>query len=177
MNRNVWWWVVLAFVFSACADLMRAEGACAKTPEAALLAVSQGASTQAPFAGQGYRVESVHHDLVLQRNWAVVRSCDHPEWPAFTLSTHLAAQHSAASLMAERASEELPVVRAGDLVRLWRTDGDAHIEMIATAEQSGAIGTRVRVRMVVPPSEEGQPDGVRYLAGVVRGPESVELRP
>jgi len=134
--------------------------------------------------GHGYRVQAVRWDPLLQQSWAVIRSCDHQERPSMTMRTELPATKLAVlstmfpvSSMA-RGDAGVPIVRAGDVVRLWKSESHAHIELMGTAEENGGVGTRVRVRLAAPKDNGGlygQP--TQYLAGVVRGPADVELEP
>ncbi|WP_263384267.1 hypothetical protein [Granulicella arctica] len=157
------------------------RGLCASTPAAAL--VDARRSNEASATGlaemHGYRVEAVRWDPLLRRGWAVIRSCDHLDRPAITIPTDLPVVHAEAGLFTAgvRASAALPIVRAGDLVRLWKSERFAHIEMMGTSEENGAIGARVRIRLATPRDLEGQTSAPQYLAGVVRGPADVEMEP
>jgi hypothetical protein len=161
---------------SAAVDLVR--GACARTPAAALLAAKNESATNAlPLAeAHGYRVESIRWDPLLRQSWAVIRSCDHPEQPSMTrlMDSSVPMVRAVSTL---RPYAALPIVRAGDMVRLWRSERYAHIEMVAISEENGAVGTRVRVRLATPRDMEGQFGQPQYLAGVVRGPADVEMEP
>ena len=66
------------------------------------------------------------------------------------------------------------VVRAGETVRAWRQDGMTSIETSGVAEQSGAAGTRIQVRLLRR-DLDGQ-DVERHVSGVVDGVGSVELQ-
>jgi hypothetical protein len=151
-------------------------GACANTPAAALLAAkgTPGRIVPALAEARGYRVGSVRWDPLLRQSWAVIESCDHRERPSVTM---LMDEPALSSVSVEQPSVTMPIVRAGDLVRLWRNDRYARIEMIATAEENGAVGTRVRVRLATPTNADGQVSQPRYFAGVVRGPADVEMEP
>jgi hypothetical protein len=149
---------------------------CASTPAAAMLAAAQSApvSNLLPET-DGYRVEEVRWDPFLRRQWAVIQRCGHAGQPSFMVRTELEAQSSSKKFLALRHDVALPVVQAGDLVRLWKRDGSAQIQLIATAEENGALGGRVRVRLAGLPDADGQSGQPRYLAGVVRGPADVEM--
>jgi len=161
-------------------------GACASSPQAALRAMRVGDSA---FAGSevqrhGYQVQAVRWDPLLQQSWAVIRSCDHLERPALMMRTDLPiTKPSVLSTLFPVSSTAgwsagVPIVRAGDVVRLWKSESYAHIELMGTAEENGGVGTRVRVRLAAPKDRDGlYGQSPQYLAGVVRGPADVELEP
>lgn len=65
-------------------------------------------------------------------------------------------------------STRLPAIRAGDLVRLWRLDGNVRLEMAVVSLEYGRVGQIVHLRRL------GQ---TALLAGVVVGEDSAELIP
>lgn len=65
-------------------------------------------------------------------------------------------------------STMLPAIRAGDLVRLWRLDGNVRLEMAVVSLEYGRVGQIVHLRRL------GQ---TALLAGVVVGEGSAELIP
>jgi hypothetical protein len=65
-------------------------------------------------------------------------------------------------------STTVPVIRAGDLVRLWSSDGNVRLEMAAVSVEYGRVGQIIHVRRM------GQ---TALLAGVVVGEDSAELIP
>jgi hypothetical protein len=172
--------VVSLYWLAVCGATLHAAGVCASSPTAALRAMRAGDSVFAgsEAQGHGYRVQAVRWDPLLQQSWAVIRSCDHLERPALTMRTELPITKPAVlSSMAGRFAG-VSIVRVGDVVRLWKNESYAHIELIGTAEENGGIGTRVRVRLAASKDNDrlyGQP--TQYLAGVVRGPADVELEP
>lgn len=62
----------------------------------------------------------------------------------------------------------VPVIRAGDLVRLWSSDGNVRLEMAVVSLEYGRVGQVIHVRRM------GQ---TTLLAGVVVGKNSAELIP
>jgi hypothetical protein len=68
----------------------------------------------------------------------------------------------------------LPVVRAGDVVRLWSREDAVRIELAAMAEENGGLGKTVRVRLMPRNTLGQQPE--EQLLGVVRGPHDVEMQ-
>jgi len=65
-------------------------------------------------------------------------------------------------------SSMVPVIRAGDLVRLWSSDGNVRLEMAVVSLEYGRVGQIIHVRRM------GQ---AALLAGVVVGKDSAELIP
>jgi hypothetical protein len=66
------------------------------------------------------------------------------------------------------SSAMVPMIHAGDLVRLWRLDGNVRLEMAAVSLEYGRVGQIIHLRRV------GQ---TALLAGVVMGKDSAELIP
>ena len=62
----------------------------------------------------------------------------------------------------------VPVIRAGDLVRLWSSDANVRLEMQVVSVEYGRVGQIIHVRRM------GQ---TALLAGVVVGKDSAELIP
>ncbi len=123
-----------------------------------------------PLTGRGgsYRVSEVRWDAVLGQRWEMVASCEHPEQPAFAILANEAITGKPAY---QRTDDSAPVVRAGDVVRLWRQEEKLRIEMTAMSEESGGMGKAIRVRVMGANSVE------RQFVGVVRGVGDVEMRP
>lgn len=122
---------------------------------------------------KGYRVASVRWDPVLQQSWATVVNCGHPERPGISLRTKEAGQRPAA-LSAEVHEEQSPLVRAGDVVELWRQEDLLRIEVSGVAEQSGMMGQTIRVRLL---RRQGSNQSVEeQFNGVVRGRADVEMQ-
>jgi hypothetical protein len=74
----------------------------------------------------------------------------------------------AAKTSAQDPSAMTPVIRAGDLVRLWSSDGNVRLEMAVISLEYGRVGQVIHVRRM------GQ---TTLLAGVVVGEDSAELIP
>ena len=64
----------------------------------------------------------------------------------------------------------MPVVRAGEVVRLWWQEDNLRIEMTAMSEENGGLGKVIRVRLV------GSDSAERQFVGIVRGVADVEMR-
>ena len=73
-----------------------------------------------------------------------------------------------AKISAPNPSAMVPVIRAGDLVRLWSSDGNVRLEMAVVSLEYGHVGQIIHVRRM------GQ---TALLAGVVVGKDSAELIP
>lgn len=74
----------------------------------------------------------------------------------------------------DSVSSLFPVVHAGDLVQLWSQEQNLHIEIAGRAEQNGAVGNKIRVRLLHPGFDTGRE---QTGLGIVRGPSNVELLP
>jgi len=141
-----------------------AESPCAATPAAAMQAFAQGAPGETNL---GYRVAKLRTDPALNIIWADIQRCDHPGWPGISIPTHATvSQPSESPLMPHKVF----AIRPGQTVRVWRNEPNAHLEMPAISEESGAVGDRIRLHITTP---NGQPP--RLCFGVVRGPANVEM--
>jgi Chaperone for flagella basal body P-ring formation len=127
---------------------------------------SSGLSPLAARSGS-YRVSEVLWDPVLGRRWAMVASCEHPEQPAFAVPTKEAIGERQSG---RRKDDSVPVVRAGEVVRLWWQEDNLRIEMTAMSEENGSLGKVIRVRLMGGDSAE------RQFVGIVRGIADVEMR-
>lgn len=184
MRRVLWpWWTVLLWIAIWVAGVLAvtmAHASCARTPADAARAVENGEAVSAGL-DDGFRVESIRWDPVLRRQWALIVSCVHPEWPAVELpvSGISTAANGPQPMTEVRAAALLPMtvvpmVRAGDAVELWIRQGDLRIEAAAIAEQSGGVGQSVRVRLMQRKTLGQQIE--REFSGVIRGPREVEMQ-
>lgn len=121
--------VVLLASGAACA-----EGGCAPTVQAAVAGFRTNAD-----AGprEGFRVESVRMDRVHGRAWAIVGDCKDSAKP-----------HVAVLLPDVRmgALDEVAMIRAGERVSVV-ANGESHMQLAGVAEESGAAGKQIRVRL------------------------------
>ena len=181
MHKQYWpWWTMLFWVAAWVLCILIAtvvQAQCVRTPaEAAASAASVG--SPAVVESSGFRVVSTRWDPVLRQRWALVDSCDHPEWPALEMPVptvekpQRTVEREMVSLEKKTAP---PVVRAGDAVELWGIEGNLRIEVAAISEQSGRPGDTVRVRLMQRQAAGGQRE--EEFEGVVRGPRSVEMKP
>ena len=154
----------------------RAE--CYTTPRTALDALVANSSFSTTLRNDGYRVTRIESDRVLGRRWAMVARCDHSEWPLFALPASGESLPTSPKEAKRSESENLgtvPVIRAGDVVRLWRQESLLRIEVAGVSEESGGLGKTIRVRLL----HRGTDDqSIRQkFSGVVRGPANVEMQP
>lgn len=179
-NRNSWsrtfCWTA-ALILPCSAHVSFAQTGCAKTPAAAMERFRAASSIPTPAEGPGYRVTGIHSDPVLGQNWVSIANCEHPDWPE--VSFRAEGIDGVPSRRVEKARAELfpsvPVVRAGDIVRLWRQEDLLRIEVTGVAEQSGGIGKTIRVRLLRRSMDDGPKE--EELTGIVRGPSDVEMLP
>jgi hypothetical protein len=152
------------------------QATCYSTPRSAVDALAVNSSISVDPKNVGYRVSRIESDPVLRTSWAMIVSCDHPEWPAFALSTNatksmLTPQESEHSLAA--SVKAMPIVRAGEVVRLWRQENFLRIEVAGVSEESGGLGKTIRVRLLrIGTDDQSIPE---QFSGVVRGPSDVEM--
>ncbi len=97
---------------------------------------------------------------MLGQRWAVVASCDHPEWPVVALPAQAAKTR-------EESFHAALVVHAGDIVRLWKQEEFLRIETAGVAEENGYPGKTIRVRLLHRSTDD--PLVQQQLAGIVRG--------
>lgn len=143
------------------------QAKCARTPELAVVGVA-AAPVELGESG-GYRVETVKRDLVGRGSWAVVRSCSHPEWPAYMLPAPVDVK--AQTPVTKVASVEL-AVRAGERVFVRSNSTSSRMQMAGIANRSGMVGDLIPVSMAVFGSEGSE----RRVQAVIKGKGEVELR-
>ena len=120
----------------------------------------------------GYEMTAVHWDPVLRQNWAVVRPCQHDGAPAMLVPLNGDAPAPTMS--------PFPLVHAGEVVRIRQQDAHVWMELTGVAEESGAIGGRVRVHMLntlkgTPSLQDGWGVRPKTLLAIIRGPHDVEI--
>jgi len=155
-----------------------AQVACYDTPRIAIDALEHNSSVSLASENSGYRVTRLQSDPVLGQKWAMITSCGHPERPAFALPAN-----GASSLRAPQEVERslaggaktAPLIRAGDIVRLWRQENLLRIEVAGVSEESGSLGKTIRVRLLRRNTDDQSTP--EQLFGVVRGPSNVEIQP
>lgn len=147
---------------------------CEATPAEAARSVEPVSSPSPLPQDKGYRVASVRWDPVMKQSWATIVSCAHPERPGISLRTG-DASHAEHGLSVPVREDRSPVVRAGDIVEIWRQENLLRIEVTGVAEQSGSVGETIRVRLLRRPGSSQSIE--EQLSGVVRGRADVEMQP
>jgi hypothetical protein len=155
-----------------------AHALCYDTPRSAVDSLQANSSLSAGSESNGYRVAGIQSDPVLGQRWVTISSCNHPEWPAIafptteSISRKLPAQEKHSSLEAVR---QIPVVHAGDVVRLWRQENILRIEIAGVSEESAGLGETVRVRLLRRNTDDQSVP--EQFSGIVRGRSNVEMLP
>jgi hypothetical protein len=137
---------------------------------------AHAAGCEAAGGSAAMRVVSVRQDALLGSRWGLMVDCAHPERPSrWVLLTSDAKLKVDGKVQSVTTAVRGPmVVRAGETVRAWRQDGMTSIETSGVAEQGGAAGTRIQVRLLRR-DLDGQ-DVERHVSGVVDGVGSVGLQ-
>lgn len=132
--------------------------------------------------GTGFFLESLRTDRMLRRNWATVRSCDHPERPGISIMAGAVAGEAVGGALRETTTQPAArtslVVRAGAGVRVVRVERSVRIEVAGVAQSAGAVGERIRVQLV--PVQRGAGDGAavpQVVDAVVRSSDVLEMEP
>ncbi len=123
-------------------------------------------------------IVSVKRDSLLSLQWAVTVDCEHPERPArMVLLRDNAAAADGVKAAEVRSVRVEPVatmlVRAGETVRLWSQDDVTRLETTGVAQESGAAGKQVRVRLLRQGMNSDEAE--IFVIGVVDGLGSVEI--
>jgi hypothetical protein len=150
------------------------RAACYSTPRMAIDALDVSSPSSPALRNDGYRVTRVEADQVLGQRWAMIARCDHPEWPTFALQANSLASSRNAERSVTEGLRTVPIVRAGDVVRLWRQESLLRIEVAGVSEESGGLGKTIRVRLLRRNTDD-QSIPERFY-GVVRGPFDVEMQ-
>jgi flagellar basal body P-ring formation chaperone FlgA len=155
-----------------------APATCYSTPRAAIDEVMTSSFIPPALKNSGYKVTKIQSDPVLGQRWVMIASCDHPEWPALALPANganaLKTPHDAEGAFTEDV-KDAPIIRAGEIVRLWRQESLLRIEVAGISEESGGLGKTIRVRLLRRNTDDQSiPE---QLSGVVRGPSNVEIQP
>jgi flagella basal body P-ring formation protein FlgA len=69
----------------------------------------------------------------------------------------------------------ISIVHAGDRVRLWKQEDFLRIEVSGVSEESGGLGTTIRVRLLHRNTDDQSIHD--QFSGIVRGPSDVEMQP
>jgi flagella basal body P-ring formation protein FlgA len=170
----------LISLFTLCEILtaLSAQAACYRTPRSAIDSLEMNSRVSDASESSGYRVTGMQSDPVLGQRWVMISSCNHPEWPAVALqaagTTRLKVPLEGKHPLIESV-KQTPVIRAGDIVKLWRQEKLLRIEAAGVSEESAGLGQTVRVRLL-----RGNTDDQsipEQFSGIVRGPSNVEILP
>jgi hypothetical protein len=166
--------IISLFVLKGVFVINASCAVCYTTPRAAVVASSSFSPT---LESSGYRVTRIQSDPVLGQRWAMIVSCAHPEWPAFALPTNGATTTKTRQVGDHSLTESVktaPIVRAGEVVRLWRQESLLRIEVVGVSEENGGLGNTIRVRLLRRNTDDQSiPE---QFFGVVRGPSNVEIQ-
>jgi hypothetical protein len=167
----------IVFLVTLEAMSTASRAACYSTPKAAIDAFVATPSSSSASENNGYRVTRIELDKVLARRWAMIARCGHPEWPAIAFPANgvdLLASPQAAERSLGDSARMAPIVRAGDVVRLWKQESSLRIELAGVSEESGGLGKTIRVRLVQRNTyEQSVPE---QFSGIIRGPLDVEMQ-
>ena len=150
---------------------------CYSTPRGAIEALIPTPSSSASSETDGYRVTRIDVDRVLARRWAMIARCDHPEWPAIAFpagGVRSLASQRARQVSTPVSAETPPLVRAGDVLRLWKQESSLRIEVAAVSEESGGLGKTIHVRLLQR-NIDNQALSEQF-SGIIRGPLDVEMQ-
>ncbi len=162
--------IIVLFGMSAAST---SRAVCYSTPRSAADAPLTTSLFSQRTKNDGYQVKRIESDPVLRQKWAMVIRCGHPDWPVLAIPAN-----GASSIAATSATEGVrtpPMVRVGDMVRLWRQESLLRIEVSGVAEESGGLGSTIRVRLATRDTSEQSVQ--ERSSGVIRGPWSVEIQP
>jgi hypothetical protein len=158
---------IIVLLGGAAASSSRAV--CYSTPRSA----ADASITTSHIKNDGYQVKRVESDPVFRQKWAMVIRCGHPDWPMLAIPANGASSFAVTS--GTRGVRTPPMVRAGDIVRLWRQESLLRFEVSGVAEESGGLGSTIRVRLAT--SDTYEQSVQERFSGVIRGPWSVEIQP
>jgi Chaperone for flagella basal body P-ring formation len=164
----------LGMLVLSAPGMISAQAACYSTPAMAIDSLNSASFVPPVSEGGGYRIRNIQSDPVLGQRWATVVRCDHPEWPVIALQFRRS-QTLQASREHQQDIHAIPVIRAGDVVRLWKQEEFVRIEAVGVAEENGYSGKTIQVRLLHHNTEVSSAQ--ELFAGVVRGPSDVEMQP
>ena len=154
-----------------------ARGSCYGTAPSTSDPIGMNSLFAPVLKNSGYKVVRIQSDSLLGQRWAIIANCSHPEWPEFALPANRKTsidQTRATFPDSNDDGEAVFIIRAGDIVRLWRQENLLRIEIPGVSEQNGRLGNTIRVRLLYRSPDE--PSLREHLAGVVRGPSNVEIQ-
>jgi hypothetical protein len=133
-------------------------------------------------SGLGFRLEDVRRDALLNKSWAIVRNCEHPEYPAVVVVVPGSVKAEAGAAAGAAPPAAALTVKAGVTVRLVRNEANVRMEMPAVTVSGGMLGERIQARVVRSTGNtagfgSGGFEGGNELivVGIVRGPDVLEM--
>ena len=147
---------------------------------AKVAAVAGGGQVRERLAAEGLVLRELRWDPVLRRSWAIFANPAQPERPAVAVPAQPAesgvseAEFARRNVEAQlrRAVAQAPTVHAGDRVRLWSAEKNLRLQLTAVAQEDGAVGDHIRLRI---PGGWAGDTAEQALRGVVRGLADVEM--
>ena len=120
--------------------------------------------------GEGFRLEGIRLDRVGGGRWARVVSCVHPERPG--MAVRVADERPGVQVAGVAAGRLFGVgrtlVEIGSVVQVVQVEANVRLEVAGVAQESGAMGDAIRVRV-------GAAGLEHFVAAVVRGEGLVEM--
>lgn len=172
--RRVLLWAVALLSLQGGGSAIFAATACAGTLDAAARLYGAKTMFSSMSEDSGYRVANVRWDPMMRQSWATIVNCRHPEWPGVALRIS-GTSHASRGVSQQMREERSPIVRAGDVVELWRQEDMLRIEVTGVAEQSGSLGETIRVRLL---RRQGSSQSIdEQRSGIIRGRADVEMQP
>ena len=132
--------------------------------------VSEAAVQKGVLEGNGFRLESIRRDAVQGTSWATLRSCRFPERPALTVPLRGVPGTGLPEATRVIAAANKPVLFAGRRVRMIRQEAEVRLEVDGVAQANGALGDRVKVRLLTSGEE-------RFADGIVLSADLLEMQP
>lgn len=128
--------------------------------------------------GEGFRLEGIRFDLLGGGRWARVANCLHPERPGTMLKLQSPQESSnrvtspstsQQSVAGRKQHSEMPsAVLSGSAVRIVKLEDQVRMELAGVAQEAGALGARIHVRI-------GSGNEEHFVSAIVRGESLVEL--
>ncbi len=171
LTRTSLFWTIL---ISGIVLNNTAQAMCYSTPRLAINAITTPSPASETPTNTGYRVAKILADPILRVRWAIISNCARPEWPQVVLSVPAGISIQSQNAEPSITKIELPVVRAGEIVRLWKDEGIVRIEVTGVSEESGGIGKKIQVRLLRKSNEDEAASTV--FPGIIRGPSNVEMQ-
>lgn len=119
---------------------------------------------------EGFRLDTLRRDVFSGLTWATVSSCEHPERPKITVSSHDGVQVAVQAVTQQQENRKF-LVRAGMKVRLVRVEETMRLELEGVAQANGVLGDRVRVKILSPYGVGEE----KFVTGLIRSSALLEM--